>query len=204
MSVRWSARVPVHLALCVAPALLAAQIPTGHRLTRAAVPPEVQVFRHQKTLRAAYDSVADSTHLSVVTHKGKYFLTIQRPRLTWTVVYPGRTPGATAPDHLELEFRTQEPQAAGDSRLLILYGDGRRLEFSSAGGFSDPGVQTRSFFMRFVVPCDAMAEALASEEVQVSVGGISERFKPDHLEALRDLLSRVGAWSGGCIANGGT
>lgn len=199
MSVRWSLRVPAYLAFCVAPGLLGAQTTPGTRLARVAVPPAVQPFQHHRELVAGYDSVADSTHLSVVTHKGKYFLTIQRPRLTWSVVYPGRTPGTPAPTQVELEFRTQEPQAAADNRLLILYGTGLQVEVPSAGGFSAPGVLPRSYSMRFPVPCAALVEALGSEQVQVTVGGISERFKPDQVEALRDLLSRVGDWPAGCV-----
>ena len=203
MSVRWSLRVPVYVAFCVAPGLLAAQTAATPRLARAAVPPAVQAFQHHKKLVASYDSVADSTHLSVITHKGRYFLTMQRPRLTWTVVYAGRSPGSTAPAQVQLEFRTQEPQAAADSRLLILYGAGRRLEIESAGGFSDPGVQTWSYYMRFPVSCAALVEALGSDQIQLTVGGISERFKPDQVEALRDLLSRVGGWPAGCFEAGG-
>jgi hypothetical protein len=203
MSVRWSLRVPAYLAFCVAPGLLAAQTAATPRLARAAVPPAVQAFQHHKKLVASYDSVADSTHLSVVTHKGKYFLTMQRPRLTWTVVYAGRSPGVPAPAQVQLEFRTQEPQAAADSRLLILYGAGQRLEVESAGGFSDPGVQTWSYYMRFPVSCAALVEALGSDQIEVTVGRISERFKADQVEALRDLLSRVGGWPAGCFEAGG-
>jgi hypothetical protein len=144
-------------------------------------------------LTAIYDSVADSTHLVVVTHKGKYFLWTQRPRLTWEVVYAGRLRPGRPPATVTLEFRTQAPQAARDSRLLLAAA-GQRLEVMSAGAFSDPGVQTWSHFMRFPVPCPALAEALATDTVSITVGGITERLKPDEMEALRDLLARVGAW----------
>ncbi len=96
-----------------------------------------------------------------------------------------------------LEFRTQEPQAALDSRLVITSGEGERLEVGSSGAFSDPGVQTWSHFMRFAVPCAELARALVNEEVTVTVGGIRERLKPDHVRALRSLLDRVGAWPPG-------
>ena len=48
--------------------------------------------------------------------------------------------------------------------------------------------------MRFPVPSVGVAAVLAGKEVTVMVGGITERFKPDQIEALRDLLDRVGAW----------
>jgi hypothetical protein len=199
MSVRWSVFLPVQLAVVVAPVLLSAQVPAGPRLTKAAVPPAIRPFRHLKKLQAVYDGTADSTRLSVVTHEGKYFLWTQRPRLVWSVVYPGRTPDpANSPANVELQFRTQSPQTALDSRLLVLYRGGERLEVPSSKSYSHPGVLTWSHFMHFVVPCAALAEVLTSEQVQVSVGGISEYFQPDHLEAMRDLLSRVGAWPDGC------
>lgn len=161
-------------------------------LHSSVLPPDPS-FRHHKELRALYDSVGDSTHLAVVTHKGKDFLTIQRPRLTWSAVYAGRG-AASPPPEMILEFRTQSPQVALDSRLVIESGMGQRVEVASAGAHSDPGVLTWSHFMRFFVRTGALAAVLATDDVTVSVGGIHERLKPEHVNALRDLLSRVGVW----------
>jgi hypothetical protein len=193
MSVPWPVGLTVCLAASVAIAPLRAQVPTLHVLTPSAVPPPVRAFKHHHKLQATYDSVADSTHLGVVTHKGKYFVTIERPRLTWSVAYPGRAPGTVPPDEIELEFRTQEPQAASNSQLVITYGVGQRVEIASAGAYGVQGVQTWNHFMRFPIPCGVLAEALANEPFHLSVGGIAVAFKPDQAEALRDLLSRVGA-----------
>ncbi|HKT59033.1 MAG TPA: hypothetical protein VJQ46_03220 [Gemmatimonadales bacterium] len=44
---------------------------------------------------------------------------------------------------------------------------------------------------------------MRSQKVLVSVGGIAEYLEPDHLEALRDLLSRVGAYPIAPIGTGG-
>jgi hypothetical protein len=71
------------LAAAVAPTPVQGQSATVHPTSHATLPPTSQHFGHNKKLLASYDSVADSTHLSVVTHKGKYFLTMQRPRLIW-------------------------------------------------------------------------------------------------------------------------
>jgi hypothetical protein len=140
-----------------------------------------------------YDSTVDSTRWSLVTHKGRYLLTIQRPRLTWTGARQGREPGAPA-SAVVLEFRTQAPQAALDSRLVISSPAGARLELGSSGSSSDPGVVTWSHFMRFQVPCDELARLLVSGEATIVVGGIRERLKADHVRALRYLLDRLGAW----------
>lgn len=203
MSLRWSVGVVVCLTNPVAPAALPAQVATPVVLTKGSVPPAKHPFAHHMRLQALYDGTGDSTHLVVVTHKGKYFLTIQRPRLTWTVAYLGRVPGPEVPGTVELEFRTQEPQVARDSRLVIVAADSQAFEVASAGAFSDPGTQTWSHFMRFPVPSARLAAALAGDKLTVTVGGISERFKRDQLEALRDLLDRVGAWPIASSARGG-
>jgi len=194
MSLRWRVGLGVCLASLVVPAALPAQTATPVALAKGNVPTAKHRFAHHKKLQALYDSTGDSTHLAVVTHKGRYFLTIERPRLTWRVAYAGQLPGPNVPVTVELEFRTQAPQVALDSRLVIASADGQRLEVPSAGGFSDPGILTWSHFMRFPVPSAGLAAALAGAEVTVTVGGIVERLKPDQLEALRDLLDRVGAW----------
>ena len=186
--------VTVCLAVGVAAKPMQAQTPTSPRLLKGVVPPGSVAFHHHKKLQASYDSVADSTHLSVRTHKGKYFLTVQRPRLTWSVVYAGQRPDSTAPSKVWLEFRTQNPQVALNSQLVLLYGDSSRIEVPSAGAYSDPGVVTWSHFMRFPIPTVDFAAALRSETVQVTVGGVTEKLAAEHLEALRDLLSRVGAY----------
>ncbi|MBA2459070.1 MAG: hypothetical protein H0V43_08985 [Gemmatimonadales bacterium] len=177
----------------VASSSLLAQNPTSSAMARVALPPHRSGFQHRKTLHAVYDSTSDSTRLSVVTHAGKYFLTVQRPRLTWTASYAGRVPGAAPPEEIVLEFRTQSPQTALSSLLVIEYGENGRLQVRSAGAYSEPGVRTWSHFMRFRVPRAALAGALTSDRMVVTVGGVEAKFKPDQVEALRDLLSRVEA-----------
>jgi hypothetical protein len=203
MSLRWSVGLLVCLANTVAPVALLAQTATPGMSTKGRVPPAKHRFMHHKPLVAFYDSVGDSTHLLLVTHKGKYFFTTQRPRLTWRVAYAGQLPGPEVPVTVELEFRTQEPQVARDSRLVIAYGDSQAIEVASAGAFSDPGIVTWSHFMRFPVPSARLAAALAGTDLTITVGGIRERFKLDQMEALRDLLDRVGAWPVASSARGG-
>jgi hypothetical protein len=74
---------------------------------------------------------------------------------------------------------------------------GRRLpadlgkqSFSGARGLA----AERGRLHLVAVPRAALAQALASDTVRLTVGGITERFKRDQLEALRDLPARVGAW----------
>jgi hypothetical protein len=151
-------------------------------------------FLHDKQLVASYDSVADSTHLAMVTHKGKYFLWTQRPRLTWTVTHVGRTPGTAPPQMIELVFRTQNPQAPTNNRLVIEFAAAERLELASVGAHGDPGPMVWSHFMRFLIPTAELVKGLTGERMQLLVGGIRVKFKPDQVEAVRYLLRRVGAW----------
>lgn len=194
MSVRWTVGLLVCLTAGVVFTPVYAQNATSAVAPFEVVSPRTPTVKPPKKVRATYDSAADSTHWSVVTHKGKYFLTWQRPRLTWSVVYAGRELGGQSPGEVVLEFRTQEPQVALDSRLVITSGTGQRIEVGSSGAYSDPGVLTWSHFMRFGVPCAELARVLVDEDVTVTVGGISEGLKPDHVRALRSLLDQVGAW----------
>ncbi len=184
--------LPLVVALSVAPTVLNGQTATAPLTVQGTPLAPNPSFRHHKELRAVYDSLVDSTQVSVVTHKGKYFLTMQRPRLTWSAAYAGHAPEAP-PQEVMLEFRTQSPQIALDSRLTIESSTGLRLEVASAGAHSKPGVQTWSHFIRFSIPCGELARVLAGDRVTVTVGGISERLKAEHLNAVRDLLNRVGA-----------
>ena len=131
MAVRLAMVVIPCLALTLVVASASAQAPAPVHHVKGVVPPAVSKFKHHKKLRAVYDSLADSTRLSVMTHRGQYFLTVKRPRLTWSVVYGGQKPGAEPPAEIWLEFRTQSPQVALDSRLEVLYGSGQRLEVPS-------------------------------------------------------------------------
>jgi hypothetical protein len=193
MSVRWTVNLLVCAVPCVAGLPVAAQDATVTPVSAEVLAPPLPVATRHGKVRAVYDSTADSTRWTLVTHKGRYFLTIQRPRLTWTGARHGREPGEPAAT-VQLEFRTQEPQVALDSRLLIHSAAGAQVEVGSSGSYSDPGVVTWSHFMRFEVPCDELARVLVSDEATVVVGGIRERLKPDHVRALRYLLDRLGAW----------
>src|SRR5688572_23013505 len=48
-----------------------------------------RVFEHHKHIVRKYDQTTDQTRVSVTTHRGAYFLWIQRPRLTFLYVHTG-------------------------------------------------------------------------------------------------------------------
>ena len=57
--------------------------------------------------------------------------------------------------------------------------------------------------MRFAIPMGSFAEVLRTQKVLITVGGVSEYLEPEQLEALRDLVSRVGAGAPAAAAGGG-
>src|SRR6476646_2173626 len=135
------------LALCVVPTLLRAQTATG-ALGLSTDPVNARPASHStKKLVATYDSLTDSTHLAVVTHKGTYFLWIQHPRLTWTVTFPGRKPSQPPSGEMQLTFQTQAPQSPRDNQLVIESTSGERLTLNSMSANNRPGPMTSTLVM---------------------------------------------------------
>jgi hypothetical protein len=193
----------LYLTLAVAPATVSGQTATqALDLTSVAGRSGSSRFEHHQRLRARYDSLADSTHLELVTHKGLYFIWIQHPRLAWTLDYAGRTPGEQPPATIILTFRTQDPQSPSHNRLLIEFGQGERIEASSVSASTVAGPMTSNLFMRIPIPTAELARALESDQMRLSVGGIGVSFTPEQMEALRDLLSRAGAWPADPVPGG--
>ncbi|HEY9014319.1 MAG TPA: hypothetical protein VIM84_04595, partial [Gemmatimonadales bacterium] len=192
MSIRGTFGLLACLIVAGGPRPAAAQTATGVIAVPPATGNGLPSPRHEYEVAVAYDSLTDSTHLAVVTHKGKYFLWIQKPRLTWTTAYAGRTPAAEPPLVVVLEFRTQAPQAARDSRLVLQPASGDPIEVVSAGGYGEQGPITSNHYMRFIIPAADLAAVLAGQSFRLSVGGIRVSFKSTEIYALRALLQQAG------------
>jgi hypothetical protein len=72
MSVRWNVGLCLCLAANIAPMRLLAHTATAASVDRRVLPPARHHFDRHKKLLATYDSVADSTHLGVITRTGQY------------------------------------------------------------------------------------------------------------------------------------
>lgn len=97
----------------------------------------------------------------------------------------------------------KEIRAVRDARLVLLFGESGRAEAMSRRGWSDPGVQTNSHFLRFALPRAVLAQALQHDRVRLVVGGVKVGFQRDQLEALRDLLDRTASVGAPRSAPGG-
>lgn len=127
----------------------------------------------------------------MTTHLGRYFLWVQRPRLTFFFVHSHLQP-TTLPEVVSLVFRTQSPQDIATNHLGL----------SCDGHAYDTGIVPRSqvttgafvnsHFLTFDIPTAKFAEFIACSKVAVEVGGIQVDFTPDQHEALQDLGSRMG------------
>lgn len=150
--------------------------------------PERRTFKHRKEISREYDQTTDQTRVSVTTHKGTYFLWIQRPRLTFFYVYDGTALRST-PGSVFLVFRTQNPQLPLNNRLAFTC-DGSRQELDITPTFwLEPGAMTTSRHYMYELSTDRLAELLACNTASIAVGDVSASFANDQLEALRDFAA---------------
>jgi hypothetical protein len=126
--------------------------------------------------------------VSLTTHKGAYFLWIQRPRLTFFFVHTG-TASPAAPPSVFLVFRTQSPQLPTTNHLDIGC-DGRASQVPVTPTFwIAPGAFTTSRHYMYEVPLEHFAPLLACGTAAITVGGVTAPFAQDHLEALREFAA---------------
>ena len=131
-----------------------------------------------------YDRVSDDTRVSLTTHRGLYLLWIQHPRVTFFYLYHGDIP-ATPPARVYLVFRTQDPQYPADNRL-ILECDGTTDAQSAVPTFTlVPGAFRASRYFLYELSLPTVTRFLACGTAAVTVGGITARFPPAKLDALR-------------------
>lgn len=165
-----------------------AKVPAGAQ--RATPLPARGHYQHQRHFRTETDAASGLTRVSVTTHPGRYFLWIQRPRLTFFFTYPTAQP-AEAPGFISLVYRTQTPQNFATNRL-VLSCDGRPHETGIVPrSLVSPGVFVTSHFLTFDMPLPVFADLVACSAVALDVGGIRVDFAPDQLEALQALGSRL-------------
>jgi hypothetical protein len=188
----------------VLPLLLGSIAPTpaGAQAALSAAPPARPTFSHHREIASEYDAARDTTTVSLVLSRGKYFLWIQHPRVTVGYRYPGRTrPVGGTVEGMLIEFRTQEPQAAGTNRLTITgaarpsantdasEGEVRSVlaETEAIGSNLEPHAFTHDHRLTFLLPAEDAARVLRSQHVVLDAGGVKVRLKQEQLEAWREL-----------------
>jgi hypothetical protein len=190
------------LGLCSAYALALVTPPLdSHYLTPAAAPdarPEASwvdtTSGVRAPLRAEYDSTEDVTRISVTTHRGKYFLWIQKPQVRFFFSYPGRTPVAP-PSVVYLVFRTQAPQVVHHTRLTWTCNGATSTIRSTPSSWVDQGPMTSSHYLTFKIPTETFVTMAGCASATLEVGGVRAPFSRKQLRMLQELnaaLPRAG------------
>jgi hypothetical protein len=150
--------------------------------------PAARTFAHKKKILREHDTATDQTRVSVTTHRGAYFLWMQRPRITFFYVYAGNTPSQT-PGTVFLVFRTVYPQQPATNRLtLTCDGTARDLGITPTFWFEPGAIATSQHYM-YKVPLATLAELMTCSSTSLAVGDVTAPFAPDQIEALRDFAA---------------
>lgn len=142
----------------------------------------------ERSIDREYDDSLDLSRYSVTTHKGKYFLWMQDPRLTFFVVLPGKMLDSL-PAVVYLVFRTQSPQEVSDSKLHLSCGTETIVNDVVPRAQVVPGMLTSSLYQTFELPLDAFRQFSACQSGSVVVGGVEAAFGEKQFEQLRELVA---------------
>lgn len=153
--------------------------------------PRARAFDDDRPVTSRYDTATDSTTVAVVTHAGRYFLWIQRPRITVRFRYAGHRL-ATVPSDVIFDVRVQHPQQPDVSTLeLAPTGGGRPVRVSRVTFHLKEDVLVTNLDYAFDVPVAAFARLIRSGTLALTLGGVKATFDGRQMEALRDLASRM-------------
>jgi hypothetical protein len=168
---------------------LAAPLPAAHSPSEIQLPAR-QSYVHRHRIRLAYDSITNQTRVSLTTHKGKYFLWIQRPRVTFFYDFAGTIPSG-APASISLVFRTTDPQFPATNRLSTLCDNTPSTQPIVPTFWPQPGPIVGSSNYTYEIPLQTFADLLRCDALTLEVGGISAALQPEQMSALRDFASQM-------------
>jgi hypothetical protein len=170
--------------------LLAARAPAPALAATASLPPAREGSPSAATL-VEHDSTTDQTRVSLTTHRGTYFLWVQRPRLTFFYVYSGimlQHPPAS----VFLVFRTHEPQAPATNHLALSC-EGVEVPQSVARGFAfEPGLMVTTRAFTYELSLETFAAFVSCDRAALTVGDIAVPFTEGQLLTLRDFAAGMG------------
>lgn len=187
----WLPSLIAALALCAARPALAAGESAAPNGPGDPLLPARRVFHHHRPITSSYDSATAMTDVRLLLDGGRYFLWTERPRIEVTFRYAGAALAET-PDSVEIHFRTQSPQFANTNRLTLETGDSLSVTSTTAVASSvRQHVGHVDHVLTFHLTLPQFARVLQAPQLTFIVGDLALRLKPDQLEALRDLGSRM-------------
>jgi hypothetical protein len=152
--------------------------------------PARQSYVHRHPIRSAYDSITNQSRVSLTTHKGKYFLWIQRPRVTFFYDFAGTIPSGV-PANISLVFRTTNPQVPATNRLTTVCDNTRSPQPIVPTFWPQSGPMVSSSNYTYEIPLQTFADLLRCDALTLEVGGIRADLKPEQMSALRDFASQM-------------
>ena len=152
--------------------------------------PPRQSYAHHHPIRLAYNSVANQTRVSLTTHKGMYFLWIQRPRVTFFYDFAGTIPTGV-PATVSLAFRTTNPQFPATNALSTICDGVASSQPITPTFWSQAGPVVTSDNYTYEIPLLTFTDLLKCDALTIEVGGIRAPLKPEQMNALRDFASRM-------------
>jgi hypothetical protein len=144
--------------------------------------------KNATSIRVEHDSADALTRVSLMTHRGAYFLWVQRPQLTFFYVYTGQTLTAPPPV-LYLVFRTQSPSGVLDNRLHLVCDGASATVPGLPTSRVEQTVQTSDHYLTFAIPTGTVTRFSECGTAEVEVGGVSASFSPTQLSDLRAFVA---------------
>jgi hypothetical protein len=158
-------------------------------------------FKHHRKITTVYAPERDTTTVSVVLERGKYFLWTQKPRVTVAYQHAGTVaPAGIASEVMLIELRPLAPLWAAPTgwRTPGVGGGGGghtvRVEAVASRSRLEAHAFTNDHRMTFVVAARDAASLLAARKVVLEVGGVVVRLKEEQMEAWRELAWGMGVW----------
>lgn len=157
---------------------------------RAEVSPADTTPGVRAPLRTEYDSTEDVTRISVTTHRGKYFLWIQKPQVRFFFAYAGKTP-VTPPQVVYLVFRTQSPQVVQHTRVTWTCNGATSTIRGTPSSWVDQGPMTSSHYLTFKIPTETFVTMAGCGSATLEVGGVRASFSRKQLRMLQELSAAL-------------
>lgn len=162
----------------------------------AAPPPPSTKAEAPKALKATppmveHDTADDLTRVSVMTHRGAYFLWIQKPQVAFFYVYAGQTPPPEPPAVVYVVFRTQSPQSIHDNRLTLVCNGVSADVPGLPTSRLEQNYQLSTHFLTYAVPRETILEFAQCRQAEVEVGGVRASFTAQQLLDLQGLAAKL-------------
>jgi hypothetical protein len=142
------------------------------------------------------DSATHQGRVSLTTHRGKYFLWIQHPRVTFFYVYEGAA-AAHPPASIYLVFRTHDPQAPSSNRLTLVCDGAEHPQAVEPTFAFEQGPMTSSRVFTYELSLETFATFTMCDHAAVRVGDITATFDADRITQLRAFAGGMPVGVGG-------